>query len=184
METRVEFYFQGMKPVERLRQAIATHIADLEQRYGPITACRVVLKTPGDHHCIGLYEINVRLALPNGREVNVSRTAQQDERYTDWISPSTICSTGHGDAYKIMSAACRETLRHMKPIGTSGQARSSRVWTSRKRRQPRDLFSKDSALDGAFSQLAIGPRVAFAEELGDKGPQASTVRLLGKQRMR
>src|SRR3974390_607567 len=83
METPVEIDFQGMKPVERLYQSISTHIADLEQRYGRITACRVVLKAPGGHHRIGLYEVNIRLGLPTGREVNVARTAQQDERYSD-----------------------------------------------------------------------------------------------------
>jgi hypothetical protein len=30
----------------------------------------------------------------------------------------------------------------------------------------------------------VGTQVAFAEEVGEKGPQASTVRLLGKHRMR
>jgi cold shock CspA family protein len=45
-------------------------------------------------------------------------------------------------------------------------------------------FHHNSVLDGAFSQLSIGARVAFAEEAGDKGPQASTVRLLGKHGMR
>ena len=45
-------------------------------------------------------------------------------------------------------------------------------------------FHKNSVLDGAFSRLSVGARVAFAEEPGDKGPQASTVRLLGKHGMR
>jgi hypothetical protein len=35
-------------------------------------------------------------------------------------------------------------------------------------------------LDDAFDELTIGTRVAFAEEPGEKGPQASTVRILGK----
>ncbi len=72
-----------MKPVKRLCQSIITHIANLEQRCGRITACRIVLKAPGGHHQRGLYEVNVRVALPNGREVNVTRTAQRDDRYTD-----------------------------------------------------------------------------------------------------
>jgi cold shock CspA family protein len=39
-------------------------------------------------------------------------------------------------------------------------------------------------LDGAFSRLAVGSRVTFAEEMGERGPQASTVKLLGKHRLR
>jgi hypothetical protein len=30
-----------------------------------------------------LYEVNIRVALPDGREVNVERTAQADERHAD-----------------------------------------------------------------------------------------------------
>jgi cold shock CspA family protein len=37
-------------------------------------------------------------------------------------------------------------------------------------------FHKNSVLHGAFDRLSIGERVTFAEERGDKGTQASTVR--------
>jgi cold shock CspA family protein len=41
-------------------------------------------------------------------------------------------------------------------------------------------FHKNSVLNGGFARLKPGTAVAFAEEDGEKGPQASTVRLLGK----
>ena len=45
-------------------------------------------------------------------------------------------------------------------------------------------FHRSSVLDGAFDRLAVGAHVTFAEEMGDKGPQASTVKLLGKHSLR
>ena len=36
-------------------------------------------------------------------------------------------------------------------------------------------FHQNSVLDGRFERLQIGQKVRFAEEDGDKGPQASTV---------
>ena len=45
-------------------------------------------------------------------------------------------------------------------------------------------FHRNSVLDDAFARLAVGSRVTFAEELGEKGPQASTVKLLGKHGLR
>jgi cold shock CspA family protein len=39
-------------------------------------------------------------------------------------------------------------------------------------------------LNDAFSRLKIGEQVTFVEELGEKGPQASTVKLQGKHRLR
>jgi ribosome-associated translation inhibitor RaiA len=84
METAAEIEFQGMEPVESLRAAIANHIAGLEERFGRVTACRVVLKGPGGHHRNGgLYEVNIRLALPGGKDVDVTRTPVRDERHAD-----------------------------------------------------------------------------------------------------
>ena len=84
MQTPVEIDFQGMDAKEDIRTTIAQHVNELEQRYGRVTAGRVALKAPGGHHRTGgLYEVNIRLALPNGREVNVDRTAQKDERHAD-----------------------------------------------------------------------------------------------------
>jgi cold shock CspA family protein len=45
-------------------------------------------------------------------------------------------------------------------------------------------FHRNSVLDGAFSRLARGSRVTFAEEMSEKGQQASTVKLLGKHNLR
>jgi hypothetical protein len=88
MQTPVEIDFQGMSGTPEVHASIEKHVAELEQRYGRVTACRVVLKGPGGHHRTGgLYEVNIRLALPNGREVNVGRTAQADER---GMAPSTM----------------------------------------------------------------------------------------------
>jgi cold shock CspA family protein len=45
-------------------------------------------------------------------------------------------------------------------------------------------FHRNSVLDDGFPRLEVGTRVAFVEEMGEKGPQASTVRLLGKHGLR
>jgi hypothetical protein len=84
METPAQIDFQGMQATDKVRTEIDEQIADLEARYGRVTACRVALKAPSARHKNGgLYDINVRLTLPSGREVNIGRTASQDERHAD-----------------------------------------------------------------------------------------------------
>jgi ribosome-associated translation inhibitor RaiA len=84
MQTPVQIEFQGMDPSETLRNEIARHVSRLEQRYARVTSCRVLLKAPGEHHREGgLYEVNIRLALPSGKELNVDRTPDADERHAD-----------------------------------------------------------------------------------------------------
>jgi len=50
MQTPVQIDFQGMHGRPEVRTSIEKHVAQLEQRYGRVTACRVVLKAPGGHH--------------------------------------------------------------------------------------------------------------------------------------
>jgi len=84
METPVQLDFQGIETSADLRGAVDRHIAQLEERFGRVTAGRIALKGPGSHHRNGgLYEINIRLALPEGREVNIGRTPHADERHAD-----------------------------------------------------------------------------------------------------
>ncbi len=84
METPVQLDFQGMDAKPELHAAIQKQIAQLEDRFGRVTAGRIVVKAPGGHHKTGgLYEINIRLALPDAREVNIARTPQADERHAD-----------------------------------------------------------------------------------------------------
>ena len=42
------------------------------------------------------------------------------------------------------------------------------------------FFSRNAVLNDAFDQLVVGSEVRFVEQEGDKGPQASSVRLIGK----
>jgi ribosome-associated translation inhibitor RaiA len=84
MQTPPQIEFQNLSPTQAVRDAIAKHVEGLEQRWGCMTACRVVVKGPSErHHSGGLYDIHIRLALPDGREVNVERTAPEDERRAD-----------------------------------------------------------------------------------------------------
>jgi cold shock CspA family protein len=188
MQTPVEIDFQGMVGRPDIRATISEHIAELEDRYGRITACRVVLKGPGGHHQTGgLYEVNIRLSLPNGREVNVGRTAQADERHSD-------LDFALSDAFKRARRRLQDRVRRLRgqvkyhegqPIGTIVRLDASGEFGFLESNDGREIyFHRNSVIDGGFSQLAVGSRVTFAEEMGEKGPQASTVKLLGKHGLR
>jgi cold shock CspA family protein/ribosome-associated translation inhibitor RaiA len=188
MQTPVKIDFQGMRGTSKIRTSIEERIAELEQRYGRITACRVVVKGPGGHHRTGgLYEVNIRLALPNGREVNVGRTAQDDERQGD-------LTFAINDAFKRARRRLQDHARRLQgqvkqhenqPIGTVTNIDGSGEFGFLQAADGHEVFfHRNSVLDGAFNHLTVGSYVTFVEEMGDKGPQASTVRLLGKHRLR
>ena len=135
----------------------------------------------------GLYEVNIRLALPDGREVNVDRTAQTDERHSD-------LTFAIDDAFKRARRQLQDNARELQgqvkhhegsPIGTVVRLDPSGEFGFLETSDGGEIyFHRNSVLDGAFSRLAVGTRVTFTEGVGEKGPQASTVKLLGKHNLR
>jgi cold shock CspA family protein len=185
MQTPVEIEFQGMDADPSVRDTIAKHVDELEQRFGRITAARVVLKAPGGHHRIGNYEINIRLALPDGREVLAGRTPDADERQSD-------LAFAVNDAFKHARRQLQDHVRRMqgqvKHHEAEPTARVARIDPSGEfgfleTGDGREIyFHRNSVLGGA--RLEEGARVTYAEEQGEKGPQASTVKLVGKHALR
>lgn len=177
-----------MAPVRRLRKEISEHVAKLENRYGRITSCRVVLKAPNPRHRVGgLYEVNIRLALPNGREVNVVRTATADERHAD-------VTFAINDAFKRARRRLQDRVRrmrgqvkaHQEPlIGTVTKLEPIEKIGIIEASDGREIyFHPNAVLNGGYSKLKVGGRVSFHEEPGKKGPQASTVRVMGKHKLK
>lgn len=185
MQTPVEIDFQGMDADAGVRGIIARHVDELEERFGRITSARVVLKAPGGHHRIGNYEINIHLALPDGHEVIAGRTPDADDRQTD-------LSFAISDAFKHARRQLQDDVRRMqgqvKHHEAEPTARVARIDPSGEfgfleTGDGREIyFHRNSVLGG--KPLEAGARVTFAEEAGEKGPQASTVKLVGKHALR
>jgi cold shock CspA family protein len=188
MQTPVQIDFQGIEASTSVRASIEQHVDQLEQRFGRVTACRVAVKGPGGHHRTGgLYEIHIRLALPDGREVNIGRTPPSDERHAD-------LTFAVNDAFKHARRRLQDEVRRLQaqvkrhegqPIATVKTIDASGEFGFLEAADGHEVyFHRNSVLDEAFSRLAVGTRVTFAEEMGEKGPQASTVKLLGKHGLR
>jgi ribosome-associated translation inhibitor RaiA len=108
MQTPSEVVFEGLPATPQIKDAIDAHLAELERRWGRITGCRVVVKGPGPRHRQGgLYDVDIRLALPDGREVNVTRTPPADERHSD-------LTFAVNDAFKHARRQLQDEVRQMQ----------------------------------------------------------------------
>jgi cold shock CspA family protein len=188
METPLQIDFQGMDASPKIHDAITKHVAQLEDRFGRITAGRVVVKSPGGHHHTGgLYEFHVHLALPDGREVNIRHTPQNDERYS-------YIDFALNDVFKRARRQLQDQVRKLQgqvkphggqPIGTVCELDPLGEFGFIATDDGREIyFHRNSVLDGEFPKLTVGSHVIFAEEIGDKGPQASTVKLMHKHSLK
>ena len=118
---------------------------------------------------------------------NIARTPSNDERHAD---PAYAIN----DAFKRARRRLQDHVRKLQgqvktheavPSGTVSQIDADGGFGFLKTSDGREVyFHRNSVLNDAFPRLKVGTRVTFAEEEGDKGPQASTVRLEGKHALR
>jgi cold shock CspA family protein/ribosome-associated translation inhibitor RaiA len=187
MQTPIRIEFESVQASPELRTAVDQHVADLESRFGRLTAGRIVVRGPGDRHQTGgHYQVIIRLALPDGREVNIGRTPKADERYAD-------LTFAVDNAFKRARRQLQDKARLMRGdvkthetqvIGTVVRIDPSGEFGFLQASDGHEIyFNCKSVLDNA-SSLALGARVNYVEEIGERGPQASTVKILGKHGLR
>jgi len=191
MQTPVEIDFHGFKGNEQLRACVMKNVSLLERRFGRITACRVVIKAPSERHRTGsACEIAIRLSLPQGREVEIGRS-EKTERAVDRLADPLVALN---DAFKRARRRLQDHARRMRghvkshdgpPIATVKRFDEAGGFGFLETQDGREIyFHKNSLLNDGGRQVGPGTRVTFFEEIGEKGPQASTVKVLGKHGLR
>jgi cold shock CspA family protein/ribosome-associated translation inhibitor RaiA len=194
MQTPVEIDFQDLESSDQLRACVRRNISMLEERFGRITACRVVIRGPSERHRKGgAFDVSIQLSLPQGRGVDIggsegrARDAETDNRLLD---PVVALNDAFKRARRRLQDHARRMQGHVKahdgpPIATVARFDDDAGFGFLETPDGREVyFHKNSILDGGTRQVTPGTRVTFFEEMGDKGPQASTVRVLGKHAMR
>lgn len=187
MQTPAQIEFEGVSATPELQASIDRHIAELESRFGRLTAGRVVVRGPGDRHRTGgQYQVSVRLALPDGREVNIGRTPRQDERYAD-------LTFALDNAFKRARRRLQDQSRLMQgqtkqhenqPLGTVIRVDPSGEFGFIEGADGQEVYFSCNSVVGGPSNIAPGMRVSYVEAIGEKGPQASTVKVLAKHGLR
>ncbi len=191
MQTPVEIDFQGLEANEQLRSCVNRNISVLEQRFGRITACRVLIRGPSERHRKGgVCEISIRLSLPQGREVDIGRSEKAEKADSRTADPVVALN----DAFKRARRRLQDHARRMQgqvkshegqPVATVKRFDDAAGFGFLETPDGREIyFHKNSVLDGGARNVAPGTRVTFFEEMGEKGAQASTVRVLGKHGLR
>lgn len=188
IQTPVELALQDVAITPDIQGLIDSNVAMLEQRFGRITTCKIIIRGPGNRHQTGgLNHISIRLALPTGRDVNIGRTPKEDPRHAD-------LAFAVNDAFKRARRQLQDHARRMQaqvktraeqPVGTVVRIDPAGDFGFLKSSDGSEVyFHRNSVLAGGFAELSVGSRVSYCEEIGEKGLQASTVKPLGKHALR
>jgi cold shock CspA family protein/ribosome-associated translation inhibitor RaiA len=148
-----------------------------------IMSCRVVVEPAGKHHQHGnLYEVRIDLKVP-GEEIAVTREPSEHTEYRDI---HVALRDAFDSARRQLEDYVRRQRGFVKALDTAPHARVSKLFPDEgygflETPDGREIyFHRHSVLHDAFDRLEVGAEVSFVEEEGKKGPQASTVKPVGR----
>src|SRR3569623_1895932 len=178
MQTPAEISFHNTERSEFLEADIRERIAKLEEFFDGIVKCRVVVELPHKHQQQGSeFQVRIQLAVPR-RERVADRHTHED---------AFVAVREAFDALKRQLEDYVRELRGQVKHHENGAAhgRILRLFPEEGygflvTPDDREIyFHAHSVVEADFDKLEAGTEVRFVEELGEKGPQASTVHVVG-----
>ncbi len=180
MAAPVQITFRDIPHSDAVTAHVERRAAKLATFEENIIRCHVVVEMPHRHHTHGhRYHVRIDAHLP-GKELVVSRTSPNGGE-----DLSALLDDAFSDAERLLSEQQPRDVHYGKTHTKSPHGVVSKVFPERgygfleSEEDGHEIyFHQNSVLGARFAKVAVGSRVRYAEERGDKGPQASTVELL------
>lgn len=163
---------RNLELTEAIKTNIREHAESLDKYYSRIMSCRVAVEALPNR---SLYNVCIDMTVPG-----VELVVKLDPNSDLYIA---IRDAFHDARRKLEDFARRQrgdVKRHEEPlrarISTLFQDKGYGFLTTMDGREI--YFHENSVQNHKFKQLEIGMEVRFAEEMGEKGPQATYVKVI------
>ena len=183
----LQLTFRNMPPSEAVETHIREKTVKLDLFCDRIMSCRVVVEAPHRRHHKGkLFHVRIDMTVP-GAELVVNREPSKRAAHKDVY---VAIRDAFGGARRMLQDYTRRQRRQVKLHEALPVARISRLFPAEgfgflETADGREIyFHGNSVLGDGFAHMEVGSEVYFAEEQGEKGPQASTVKLIGRHSVR
>lgn len=183
MKLPLQVSFKNMAYSEDDERAVREAARKLDGFAEDIMSCRVVVDKPHRHHRHGnLYQVRIDLTL-SGEELAVSREPAEHEAAKNFRATVT---EAFDTAVRLMEDYVRRRRQDVKTHAPTDHARVAKLFPESgygflETREGREIyFHRHSVTDDRYGDLEIGTEVRFVEEMGEKGPQATTVQIVGR----
>jgi len=187
MQKPLQIAFRHMPHSKALEARIRKETERLETLSEQIISCHVVIATPHRHHQQGqLFEVRIDLQAPK-RGLHVGHGQHDKQAHEDpYIAIRDAFDAMQRQLEDYVWRIKRKVKQHETPahglvIKLFPHADYGTIETPVGRQI---YFHRNSVLHSAFDTLATGAKVRFVEEQGEKGPQASSVQLIGRHRLK
>jgi ribosomal subunit interface protein len=178
MEVPPKISFRDIAPSEAIESRVLERIAKLEQMYGRVIRCDVAVEAPHRRHRQGkVFRVRVHLTVP-GAEIVAGRDPAEHHAHEDVY-------VALRDAFDAVERRLEDRARRIRgdvkshepqPTGRVVKLFPDAGYGFLVTPDGREIyFHRNAVQNGGFDRLEIGSTVRFAEELGENGPQATTV---------
>ncbi len=185
MQVPLELTFRNVKNDENIRTLVADKLSRLEKICDYMTSCRVIIDKPQEHQKSGNpFRVRLDISIPHGHEIVVTRESGEGDMHV----PLTRVVRDAFDAARrqvqeLVERQRNEMKSHPEQIAGAvvAQLFPDEGYGFLRTIDSREIyFHRNSVVDNDFGRLKIGTGVRFVEEIGDNGPQASTVQIVDK----
>lgn len=176
MQLPLQITVRELSLSEAAEADIRAKAANLDTYYNGIMSCRVVVEGPVRHHRKGPFTVRIDLTVP-GAELVVDRHADEDLY--------VAIRNAFDAARRRLEDYARRQRGAVKAHEESPRAHVTKLFPEEgygflETPDGREIyFHRHTMLHPGFDRLTIGMEVRFAEEQGEKGPQASSVAIVG-----
>jgi len=182
MKLPLQIVFRNMERSESIEQRVQERAEKLDSFCDSIMSCRVVIALPHRHHVHGnKFAIRIDITVPDS-EIVVDREPSNHVEYED-------INAALRDAFDTTRRQLEDYVRRRRhEVKTHEHAQTGGLITQLLPEQDYGVvttsdgrniyFHANSVINCEFEKLRLGTQVKFAEEEGDKGPQASTLRVV------
>jgi ribosome-associated translation inhibitor RaiA/cold shock CspA family protein len=188
MQVPLKITFKNMKHSDAIAMRIKNRAEWLERYSGNIISCRVVVEAPHKHHLKGnLFDVRINLRAP-GAEIIVQRNPKLAAAHRDvYVAIRDAFDSARRELQDYTRRRRGDTKQLIRP--PHGRvirlAKEGEEFGFLQTIDGRELyFHRNSVLDEGFDNLQIGTEVRYSEEVGESGPQASSVEIVGAHKVR
>ena len=204
MQLPLQVTFRDVPFADLIEPEIRRRAAGLDRYYDRIVSCRVLVERTHRHHLDGnRFHVRIDLGVP-GSEIVINRDSslhgteqdvdQERERKQHEVhSVHKHARVAVREAFNLARRRLQDygrrqrgdTKSHETPLHGRVVRVSADGYGFIATSEGREIyFHRGSLIGGKFDDLRVESEVAFAEEAGEHGPQASTVRMLRKHHYR
>jgi cold shock CspA family protein len=184
MQAPLQVVFEHIGHSDALEAAVRKEAQRLERFYDRITSARVVIARPRHRHHKGdTYCVRIHIAVPGGKHVDITRDPAMSGRHEDAYVTirDAFDAAGRQLQDQVRKLAGAVKAHETPPHGVVASLDHERGHGFIAASDGREIyFHRNSVAGGTFDDLKVGQEVRFSEAAGDKGPQATSVRLVGK----